>query len=47
MRLYFFLQPNQTFKTAIEAELFELLILVLLNVFFYLWYAKRERINYE
>ena len=43
----FFLQPNQTFKTAIEAELFELLILVLLNVFFYLWYAKRERINYE
>lgn len=42
-----FLRPSQPLRSAWSAIFFELLILLILNIFFFLWYQKRECINHE
>lgn len=43
----FFLRPSQPFQSELFIITLELIILAALNLFFFIWYTKQERINYE
>lgn len=43
----FFLRPSQPFRSDIYVVILELFILIVLNLFFFIWYTKKEQINYE
>lgn len=43
----FFLRPSQPYRTESWIVLLEFLLLLGLNLFFFIWYQKKERINYE
>lgn len=43
----FFLRPSQPFQSEIGIVVIEFIVLILLNVFFFIWYRNREQINYE
>lgn len=42
-----FLRPSQPFQSEGKIVCVELVILILLNIIFYFWHLKKERINYE